>query len=113
MRMRSSRAAGALAVMLGAVPPAIAQQAPRGDTCVDVRIGDARAYDCLNRQLERAVPRRRFSAATDAPSVAAPATAVGTFSEAATRERLGTAFGHSVQPQRPPPVVWSAPLAQH
>ncbi len=113
--MRPAKAAGAVLIVLAFSPapsPALAQPAPASDTCVDVRIGDSRAYDCLNRQFERAIPRRRFSAAADAPAAAAPATTVGTFNEAATQQRLGTALGHSVEPQRSPPVAYSAPLVR-
>ena len=114
--MRSSGAAAPLVVLL-ALPlgvaggaRALAQPAPASETCVDVRIGDARSYDCLNRQLERAIPQRRFSAGTDSPGATVPPTEANTFNQAATQERLGNAFGHSVLPQRPPPTVYSSPL---
>ena len=96
------------AFALTAAGAAGAQVPSTVDTCVDVRIGDARAYDCLNRALQRMVPRHRFSVEADAPVTATlPPNAVGTFSRAATEERLGTSFGHSVIPQRPAAVFLS------
>jgi hypothetical protein len=83
----------------------------RDGTCVDVRIGSERYYDCINLQLRAQVPQRRFSASTDAPlNAAAPAPTVGSFSESATRESLGSSFGHSVRPQRPAPIGPLVPL---
>jgi hypothetical protein len=79
-------------------------------SCVDVKIGSDRAYNCLNRELQRMVPGKRFSS-QDAPySATSPAPEVGTFNQAATRERLGSAFGNSVVPQRPPAPVFTPSL---
>ena len=91
--------------------PALAQPRPAPDaSCVDVRIGDARYYDCVNREMEQAVPNRRFST-QDAPlGVQAPANVVGTFNQAATAEQLGSNFGKSVTPERPPQSPTSSSL---
>jgi hypothetical protein len=84
---------------------------PPGAPCVDVGIGAEPSYDCLNAQLLRAIPPRRFSADDDLPLPAnVPAPAAGLFNEAATAEQLGSAFGHATQPQRPPPTSYPAPL---
>ncbi len=85
---------------------------PAAETCVDVRVGSAQSYDCLNAQLA-AVARNapRFSSATNTPYSATSAPNVtGQFDEDATRQRLGSAFGHSVAPQRPT-ATYAAPFA--
>ncbi len=78
-------------------PPATQQ------TCVDVQVGSAQSYDCLNQQLQgvaREAPR--FSSETSAPySAASPSNVTGQFNEGATRNRLGSNFGKSVTPERP------------
>lgn len=106
--MRTAALAAVLAV-LGAGPLA-AQQA---STCIDVQIGSERHYDCLNRLLRQAVPQARVPAA-DSPWNAAttPSYAVGGFNQQATRQMLGTGFGVSVVPQRPPEALAASPLAR-
>jgi hypothetical protein len=80
---------------------------------VDVTIGGERSYACINQQIARTIPPRRFTAGSDMPVTAnVPAPAAGTFNQAATAEQLGSAFGHAVQPQRPPPPSYPAPLAR-
>ncbi len=73
------------------------------ETCVDVQVGSAQSYDCLNQQLQgvaREAPR--FSSGTSAPySAASPSNVTGQFNEGATRNRLGSNFGKSVTPERP------------
>ena len=90
-----------LAVVQGtraAAPPAPARQ-----SCVDVQVGSAQSYNCLNQQLQgvaRQAPR--FSSDTSAPySASSPSNVTGQFNEGATRNRLGSQFGKSVTPERP------------
>jgi hypothetical protein len=73
-------------------------------SCVDVSVGNAQSYDCINQQLGAmaAQQHRAASSETDAPySATSPANVTGQFDEAATRNRLGRNFGHSVTPERP------------
>ncbi len=84
--------------------------APASQSCVDVQIGSARAYDCLSQQWGAAVPRVQRPLPSPDVTVTSPAPAVGSFNQAATREQLGTNFGKSVFPQRPPPVIYVNPL---
>lgn len=83
-------------------------------TCVDVAVGSAQSYACLNEQLA-AIARQtqRASSANSAPVTAtSPSNVTGQFNESATRNRLGSNFGHSVTPQRPaytPPLITAAP----
>jgi hypothetical protein len=76
---------------------------PSQQTCVDVKVGTAQSYECLNQQLaDVARQTQRFSADTSAPySATSPSNVTGQFNESATRNRLGANFGKSVTPQRP------------
>ncbi len=82
--------------------PAIAQQQTH-DTCVDVQVGSAQSYDCINQRLKAAAQAApRTSSDTAAPyNATSPSNVTGQFNESATRNRLGANFGHSVTPQRP------------
>jgi hypothetical protein len=91
-----------------------AQKPEKSKICVDVLIGSAQQYDCLNQQMQQNVPPRAPSAADlTTPTAGSPAPAVGSFNQAATQERLGNNFGKSAFPQRPAPPVFPAPLAPH
>ncbi len=68
--------------------------------------GTDRGYACLNQWIARQVPNRPLPGA-DTLTANSPSNAVGTYNQAATKERLGDAFGHSVVPQRPPPPVYN------
>jgi hypothetical protein len=91
--------------------PARAADAP-SQTCVDVRIGDQRSYGCLDQQLARQAQESHAPAAIPSLSATSPALAVGGYNQGATHERLGTSFGHSVIPQRPPPAQYPSSLTQ-
>ena len=103
----------ASAIAAGFDAPARAQAQPRAsaETCVDVRVGDAQYYDCLNRQFEHdMVPRRRLSIGEGTLGNDSAPQTTGQFNESATREQMGNAFGKSATPQRlappaPPPVL--------
>ena len=86
--------------------------------CVQVRIGTGQLSDfrCLNELMEQFVAQQGIKqaavlAARDGVTSLAPPQ-VGLFNKTATHERLGSAFGHSAFPQRPP-VVYHIPLLQH
>lgn len=77
---------------------------PSHDTCVDVQVGTAQSYACLNQKLQ-AVARQAHDAPAPGqmPATAnSPSNETGQFNEAATRNRLGDQFGKSVTPERPP-----------
>ncbi len=97
-----------------AMAQAPSPQPPADQSCVDVKIGMEQYYDCINRRLQESTRTRPFTTRDDAPySAASPAPAVGGFNQAASREQLGTSFGHSAIPQRPPPPVFTSPLVGH
>ncbi len=76
---------------------------PSHDTCVDVQVGTAQSYDCLNQKLQATARQTpRVSSETAAPYNAnSPSNVTGQFNESATRNRLGSNFGRSVTPTRP------------
>ena len=83
---------------------------PSQQTCVDVAVGSAQSYSCLNQQLGATARQAHQAAAGTAPYDAnSPGNVTGQFNESATRNRLGANFGHSVTPQRPaaatPPAI--------
>jgi hypothetical protein len=80
-------------------------------TCVDVQIGSAPYYSCLNEDLARLVPGHRASSA-DAPVTALlPAPAAGTYNQAALREHLGSNYGFAAVPPPLPPPVFPPPFS--
>jgi hypothetical protein len=86
--------------------------------CVDVQIGNDRsAYlNCLNDVIARSVEHEHATPQPAAPvDVHSPSNQVGTFNEAAARQRMGSAFGVSPIPQRPNRVFVSplVPPASH
>jgi hypothetical protein len=92
----------ALLILLPLVPAAAEPPA-----CVEVRVGEERVFDwhCLNARLAVQVETERNRQAQAAAALAAsqpsgPAE-LNLFDEAATAQRLGSSFGHSVIPERP------------
>lgn len=118
----------ALAVLVG---PALAQQAPapapqkktiggelppsdplaeEGDHCVEVEIGNDKAFNCLNsklkRQTDRVVPVPNIPP-IDATS---PDLKLGIVNVPAVKQQYGKNFGKSAIPYRPAPPVHSNPF---
>jgi hypothetical protein len=73
-----------------------------GLLCVDVRIDQSDYLNCLNEMFRAAA---KHSSVVESPGFATSSPpATGLYDQAAVRETLGTSFGHSVVPQRPPPM---------
>ena len=112
-RFRNS-AAPAL-ILLGALAAAPAHAQPAPDTsCVDVQVGSSRSYDCINRALRNRVQQVRPPADDSTVTATSPSNRTGTFNQSATREYLGSSFGHSAIPQphvhtQPPPALGALP----
>ncbi len=103
--MSAARRVAAAALLL-APAPAAAQtaqtQTSQSQSCVDVKVGAAQSYHCLNQQLGAVAHQAHNGTQQDAPySARSPSNVTGQFNEDATRERLGANFGHSVTPDRP------------
>ncbi len=102
---------GRLAAVLPLLLAGEAAAQPSQQTCVDVKVGSAQSYSCLNQQLGAAARQAHEAAGgTAAPyDATSPGNVTGQFNESATRNRLGANFGHSVTPQRPaaanPPAI--------
>jgi hypothetical protein len=93
--------------LLSAAPVSLAAQPTMtnpAQPCVDVQIGNDRsAYlNCLNDVMARRVEHEHATPQPTVPvGVHSPSNQVGTFNEAAARQRMGNAFGVSPIPQRP------------
>jgi hypothetical protein len=74
---------------------------PSHDSCVDVQVGSAQSYACINQQLQGVAREAQKSSGAAPYTAQSPANQTGQFNEAATRERLGGNFGKSVTPVRP------------
>ena len=79
-----------------------AASAQQTHSCVDVKVGTAQSYDCINQQLQAQARQAQRTPGAEAPySAQSPGNVTGQFNEAATRNRLGANFGKSVTPERP------------
>lgn len=98
-------------------PPAskglvIGGDTPVHENCVEVQIGNAKAYDCLNMRLKRQV--ERINPLPNIPPIDAksPDVKLGIVNMPAVRQQYGKNFGVSAIPYRPAPRVYSGPLGQ-
>lgn len=86
-----------------------------GPACVDVTVGGYKtlSYECLGLQMTNpqgnAAARKNLEAMTS-PITRQAATRMGLYNQAATRTRMGTNFGSSAFPQRPPASIPRSPL---
>ena len=87
-----------------------AQQAREQTSCTDARVGSAEAYSCVNQKLYQQGLRQHATGGGGSIDATAPAPQVGTYNQAAVREHLGSNFGKSAVPQRPPANVFPPPL---
>lgn len=116
-----------LAVIAFPSGPAFAQAASASSVssakqplCVDAEVDGVRSlsYDCLSRQLKPAATPEDATAggtSVDRKSAAEalatqPSNRVGTFNLSAERNRFGSNWGKSAQPQRPAPPVAVPPV---
>jgi hypothetical protein len=80
------------------------------ESCVDVQVGTAQSYACINQTLADAARQANKSATQAAPyGIGSPANQTGQFNEDATRNRLGTNFGKSVTPAGQVPQAAGTP----
>ncbi|WP_244540558.1 hypothetical protein [Hyphomicrobium sp. CS1BSMeth3] len=84
----------------------------RRESCVEVEIGGARAYNCLNERLKREV--ERVNPVPNIPPIDAksPDVKIGVVNIPAVRQQYGKNFGVSVVPYRPAPPVYSGPFGR-
>lgn len=76
--------------------------APSYERCVDVQIGNERAFGCLNEKLKREVDK--VNPTINLPPIDARSAdvRVGNVNEAAVRQQYGSNYGISAVPYRPP-----------
>lgn len=81
----------------------------RLERCVDVVIGGARSFDCLNQKLRQQVDNVNPVTNTPPLDARSPDVKVGVVNIPAVQEQYGRNFGVSVVPFRPP-QVFTPPL---
>lgn len=117
MRRITCLALCALAGIYGAIAgqPA-ASDGANAQSCIDVEVNGERvpAYDCLTDKLTPAESREpRTAAQLGSEQIARrPSNELDLFNQAATRQRMGNAFGKSVQAQRPAVAPAASPLVR-
>lgn len=72
--------------------------------CVDVQIGGDRAFGCLNEKLRREVDKVNPSLNLPPIDARSSDVRVGLGNEASVRQQLGSNYGRSITPYRPPPI---------
>ncbi|WP_370679404.1 hypothetical protein [Comamonas sp. GB3 AK4-5] len=84
-------------------------------SCIAIEVNGIRTlpYECLSAQLlplALRTPVVEGKAPGSARSVMRPSNELGLFNRSATAIRMGSNFGHSAQPQRPPLSTTYSPL---
>lgn len=113
MRASLGTSMTAVVALCASACPAQTPLSDAGGPCVDVQVGNERVADleCLNRQFRQRVEREHAVPPVSPPIDArSSSTAVGTANQAAAQQMMGSAFGKSAQPQRPPPPVFVPPV---
>lgn len=105
-----------LSALLGMLvtAPGLAEEQTKSPAppCVEVQIGQdtVSRLHCLNNALQRSVEHQHNAPIPQAPLDArSESNKVGTFNDAAARQKMGNAYGVSSQPQRPK-SVFTSPL---
>lgn len=102
---RAEEAATKEEIIIGGEPPTAST-----GSCVDVRIGADRSYDCLNQMLRREV--KKVEPRLPAPPVDARSSDLktGVVNIPAIRQQYGRNFGISSAPYRAPALIASPTL---
>ncbi|MDC3929300.1 hypothetical protein [Pseudomonas aeruginosa] len=103
---RSSQVLPALILGL-AMNATLADEPTPPANCINTEVNgyQALSYECLSRQMadpDSAARARREQELDSAAIVRRPPNQLGLYNQSATRIRLGTSFGNSVEAQRPP-----------
>lgn len=108
----------AVALLLMSITNAIANETREDESCITVEVNGVRTlpYECLSRQLrsqESGISSRqnRHLETLSARTAARPPNELGLANRSATSIRMGSNFGISAQPQRPPAPVMQSPLS--
>lgn len=84
----------------------------RSENCVEVEIGNSRAYNCLNQKLKKEVDRVNPSVNMPPVDARSPDIRVGVVNIPAVQQQYGKNFGVSVMPYRPALPTFSPPLGR-
>jgi hypothetical protein len=84
-------------------------RAPSLERCVDVQIGDAKSFGCLNEKLQREVEKVVPNLNLPPMDARSADVRVGNVNEAAVRQQYGSNYGRSAVPFRPPAPVYFVP----
>jgi len=76
-------------------------EVPGHESCVEVEIGSARAYDCLNTQLKQKVEKVAPLPNIPPLDATSPDTKLGIVNVPAVKQQYGKNYGNSVVPYRP------------
>ncbi|WP_371424489.1 hypothetical protein [Tardiphaga sp.] len=95
-------------VIIGGQPPPPAVR----ERCVEVEIGGARSFGCLNQTLKRDVDK--VNPTLNLPPIDARSgdTKIGVVNLPGVQQQYGQNYGRSVVPYRPPPPVYSSPVSR-
>jgi hypothetical protein len=87
-------------------PPAVRER------CVEVEIGGARSFGCLNQTLKRDV--EKVSPSLNLPPIDARSgdTKTGVVNLPGVQQQYGQNYGRSVIPYRPAPLIYSSPVGR-
>jgi hypothetical protein len=103
----ASTGAGAAAAGTGA-----ATGGPANQRCVDVTVGGERSFGCINQLLKKKVDQTN-PPIMNTPPIDAKSSDLktGVVNIPGVQQQYGQNFGKSVGPYRPPPAVFSSPIA--
>ncbi|SNT31123.1 hypothetical protein SAMN05216374_3084 [Tardiphaga sp. OK246] len=118
-----------ISALLALAMPALAQQPPEQpkpeviiggqsppptvrERCVEVEIGGARSFGCLNQTLKRDV--EKVNPTLNLPPIDARSgdTKVGVVNLPGVQQQYGQNYGRSVIPYRLPPPIYSSPVSR-
>jgi hypothetical protein len=91
----------------GQTPPATVHE-----RCVEVEIGGARSFGCLNQKLKREADRANPITNVAPLDAKSPDTKIGIVNLPGVQQQYGRNYGVSVVPYRPPPLLFSPPPAR-
>jgi hypothetical protein len=83
------------------------------ERCVDVTAGGERSFGCVNEQLKRKVDSVNPTLNIAPIDARSPDTKTGVVNIPGVTQQYGKNFGKSAVPFRPPPPVFTSPLARH
>jgi hypothetical protein len=97
-------------IIVGGEPDKTGQRHVR--RCIEVEIGEARSYECLNAELAHRAENAGAASLPPPVTAASPDIRTGVANVPALRQQYGPNFGTSVVPYRPPVATYTTPLGR-